>query len=233
MKTDGKSNRSVAVYKDLEERIVTLQIDPGRLVTEQELCDICGYGRTPVREAIQKLERDMLVSVLPRRGVLIEPIDAQQALKTMDIRTRLEPFLTKRAVRLAEDVQKWRFKDLASRMEETQDTDSVHDFMRLDRELNEQVAQAARHDIACKIVFPLHAISRRIGYLYATKTGSGPGAAVTTHANLARAIASGDEAAAMEALETTFETASNTALKVEAMINRGEIVTDTALEKSG
>ncbi len=228
MSNSASDSRSVAVYKDLEEKIVTLQIQAGHLVTEQDLCQISGFGRTPVREAIQKLQRDMLVSVLPRRGVLIEPIDAQQALKTMDVRRRLEPFLTERAVKFADDVQKWRFKDLAARMEETEATGNVFDFIRLDREMNEQVAQAARHDIACQIVFPLHAISRRIGYLYAKQTNAGPGDAVETHSRFARAIAEGDLNATLAALETTFDTASETALRVEAMINRGEIETNMA-----
>ncbi|UWQ17905.1 GntR family transcriptional regulator [Jannaschia sp. M317] len=228
----GTGKHSDSAYKELEEKIVTLQIGAGQMVTEQELCTISGFGRTPVREAVQKLERDLIVSVIPRRGVLIEPVDAQRALMTLDVRRRLEPFLTARAVQYAEEVQKWRFRDLSERMQATAETGDTFEFMRLDRELNGQVAQAARHDIACKMVFPLHAISRRIGYLFAIKKGRGPGEAVATHSALAEAIAAGDEAAAMAALETTFDTSAHTALQVEAMIKRGEIRPDVALSQS-
>ncbi len=100
--------------------------------------------------------------------------------------------------------------------------------MALDRELNNQVALAARHDIACKVVFPLHAISRRIGYLLARETNSGPGSAVDNHSRMARALSEGDEKGAREALEETFETSEATALKVEDMINRGQIKFPTA-----
>lgn len=223
MSTDRPESRSVAVYKDIEEKIVTLVIAPGKLVTEQDLCNLSGYGRTPVREAVQKLERDMLVSVLPRRGIMIEPIDAQRAIKSLDVRRRLEPFLTARAVKHAEDTERWRFEQLAERIEETGEADDTHAFMALDRELNDRVAQAARHDIACRVVFPLHAISRRIGYLLALEKGAGPGNAVDTHSRMARALANGDEKAALDALEETFETSQATALKVESMINRGQI----------
>ncbi len=223
MTTDRPESRSAAVYKDIEEKIVTLIIPPGSLVTEQDLCNLSGFGRTPVREAVQKLERDMLVSVLPRRGILIEPIDAQKAIKTLDVRRRLEPFLTARAVKFAESTEKWRFEQLAERIEETGTTQDTLAFMALDRELNDRVAQAARHDIACRVVFPLHAISRRIGYLLARETDTGPGNAVDNHSRMARALSSGNEEQALRALEETFETSEATALKVEAMIDRGQI----------
>lgn len=223
MSSDRPESRSKAVYKDIEEKIVTLVISPGRLVTEQDLCTLSGFGRTPVREAVQKLERDMLVSVLPRRGILIEPIDAQKAIKTLDVRRRLEPFLTARAANFAESTERWRFGQLAERIEETGQTGDTLAFMALDRELNDRVAEAARHDIACKVVFPLHAISRRIGYLLARETDTGPGSAVDNHSRMARALADGNEAAARDALEETFETSEATALKVEAMIDRGQI----------
>ncbi|MDO6730783.1 GntR family transcriptional regulator [Marinovum sp. 2_MG-2023] len=228
MSIERPESRSSAVYLDIEEKIVTLVIAPGRLVTEQNLCDLSGYGRTPVREAVQKLERDMLVSVMPRRGILIEPIDAQRAIKSLDVRRRLEPFLTERAVRNADDTERWRFGQLAERIEESGAAGDTHAFMALDRELNNRVAQAARHDIACRVVFPLHAISRRIGYLLARETNAGPGNAVDTHSRMARALAAGDTEAALKALDETFETSQSTALRVEEMVNRGQIAFELA-----
>ena len=56
-------------YHRLEDKIVRLEFKPGIFVTERELADSIGIGRTPVREAIQHLATAGLLSVLPRRGM--------------------------------------------------------------------------------------------------------------------------------------------------------------------
>ena len=58
-------------YADLEEMIVTLKLAPGSAVSEQELANYLGIGRTPIREALQRLARERLVSILPRRGIIV------------------------------------------------------------------------------------------------------------------------------------------------------------------
>ncbi|OYZ89384.1 MAG: GntR family transcriptional regulator, partial [Rhizobiales bacterium 17-65-6] len=56
-------------YRELEELISTLQLPPGTVLSELVLVDRLGIGRTPIREALQRLARDGLVLVLPRRGI--------------------------------------------------------------------------------------------------------------------------------------------------------------------
>ena len=55
-------------YAELEEMIVTLKLAPGAAVSEAELSSHLGIGRTPIREALQRLARERLVVILPRRG---------------------------------------------------------------------------------------------------------------------------------------------------------------------
>ncbi len=58
-------------YQELEELITTLVLPPGMVLGEQNLVQRLGIGRTPVREALQRLARDGLVVVMPRRGILV------------------------------------------------------------------------------------------------------------------------------------------------------------------
>jgi len=58
-------------YEALEHRIVTLQLVPGTVVTEKELIQEVGVGRTPLREAVLRLAQEQLVTVLPRKGIYI------------------------------------------------------------------------------------------------------------------------------------------------------------------
>jgi len=55
-------------YADIEEMIVFLKLAPGSAISEAELSAHLGIGRTPIREALQRLARERLVAILPRRG---------------------------------------------------------------------------------------------------------------------------------------------------------------------
>ena len=61
-------------YHSLEEKLVTLELSPGTQVSEGQLIDLTGFGRTPVREAIQRLAQQELFTVLPRKGLVVTPV---------------------------------------------------------------------------------------------------------------------------------------------------------------
>ena len=55
-------------YRVIEEQIVTLRLKPGEFVSEQMLSATYKFGRTPVREALQRLAREGLIAIFPRKG---------------------------------------------------------------------------------------------------------------------------------------------------------------------
>src|SRR6187200_2547729 len=61
-------------YVRLREEIITAEVAPGTLLREEELTGRLGLGRTPIREAIQRLRREGYVTILPRRGTLVSEI---------------------------------------------------------------------------------------------------------------------------------------------------------------
>ena len=61
-------------YALLEEKLVTLQLVPGSLVSEGDLIEMTRIGRTPVREAIQRLAQQELFEVIPRKGLLVAEV---------------------------------------------------------------------------------------------------------------------------------------------------------------
>jgi DNA-binding GntR family transcriptional regulator len=58
-------------YRALEEQIVTLKIAPGTVVSEAVLGQRLGIGRTPIREALWRLARERLVTIIPHRGIIV------------------------------------------------------------------------------------------------------------------------------------------------------------------
>ena len=86
-------------YRLLEEEIVTLALAPGAVVSEAILSNRLGVGRTPIREALQRLAREHLVQILPRRGVIVSEIDVVKQLRLIETRRELERLLARSAAR--------------------------------------------------------------------------------------------------------------------------------------
>ena len=79
-------------------RIIRLELAPGAVIDEDETCRTrLGIGRTPVREALQRLARDQFVTVMPRRGMLVSSIDVSELSMLYETRAVMEPY----AARLA------------------------------------------------------------------------------------------------------------------------------------
>ncbi|MFT4011933.1 MAG: GntR family transcriptional regulator [Paracoccus sp. (in: a-proteobacteria)] len=84
-------------YHDLRYRILTGRLAPGTTLLETELAGLLSLSRTPVREAVIKLEEEGLVEVRPRHGVTVKPLSLQDFGNILDVFSALEV----RAVELA------------------------------------------------------------------------------------------------------------------------------------
>lgn len=85
------------VYERLRHAILEREFDPGEPLTEQELSHRFGVSRTPVREALAKLERDRLVRVVPKKGAFVRTVSHDDIRELYELREALEPL----AIRLA------------------------------------------------------------------------------------------------------------------------------------
>lgn len=207
-------------FRRIEESIVTLQLAPGSMTTEQKLCEAFSLGRTPVREAIQRLAQGYLVTVLARRGILIRPVETKYALMTIDVRRSVERLIVQRAVRYADDHERHQLLTMAPLIEAAAEERDVVAFMRIDDEFNRLIGMAARHEVAARIMQPLHCVSRRLGFLYAGETGAGLKETGSTHARMMRAIADSDVALAEAMLDRLLEQTAEIAHEVERMRTR-------------
>ena len=80
---------------------MTLKLSPGAIVSEKALAERIGIGRTPIREALQRLTRERLVTILPRRGIMVSEINVKSQLRLLEVRRELERLISKRAARRA------------------------------------------------------------------------------------------------------------------------------------
>ena len=93
------SSLSDKAYEQLEEMIVTMKLAPGTPVSESQLSTMIGIGRTPIREAIQRLSHEHLVSIMPKRGIFISDLNPQKQLRVLETRRELERLICKKSAK--------------------------------------------------------------------------------------------------------------------------------------
>lgn len=191
-------------YAALEERIVTLEMAPGADLSEQVLCQEIGLGRTPVREAIQRLAREGLVTVLPRKGIRVTETDPARQLLVLEVRRELERLLSRTAAQRASDEQRAALREIAAGMEHAAETSDDRAFMRLDRAMNLLVMAAAHNEYAAGAMRLINGQSRRFWFQHYRNAADLPLCA-RLHACQARSIASGDPEAAAAALDRLMD----------------------------
>ena len=185
-------------YRDLEELIVTLKLPPGSAVSETALSQRLDIGRTPIREALQRLARERLVTILPRRGIIVSEINVKSQLRLLDLRREVERLVARSAARRASREERARFLEMARSFLKSAQRNDETAFMRIDREFNELSVVAARNEFAAGAMSLVHSLSRRFWYIHYKQAADMPHAA-KLHADVARAIARADEKAAAAA----------------------------------
>ncbi len=192
----------------LEEMIVTLQLAPGSAVSEAELSQRLGIGRTPIREALQRLAREKLVQILSRRGVIVSDINVKTQLRLLEVRREVERLVALSAARRAQPDERETFAALAARFERAARTNDDLAFMRTDHEFNELCVAAARNEFAAAAMRLMQPLSRRFWYVHYKQAADMPVAA-RLHAAIARAIATGSEDQAASATDALLDNIEN------------------------
>ena len=146
--TEALPNLNRIAYREIEELIVTLRLAPGAVLSEADLAGRLGISRTPVREALQRLAREGLVRIMPRRGLLVTEVNIEKQLRMLEARREIERFLARHAAERRLDDEKREFLAIAEALAEAGAGRDEVAFTRADRDLNNAVARAARNEFA-------------------------------------------------------------------------------------
>jgi DNA-binding GntR family transcriptional regulator len=182
-------------YQQLEEMITTLVLPPGMVLGEQDLVQRLGIGRTPIREALQRLARDGLVMVMPRRGILVSDINVRTQLRLLETRRVLERLIARLAAERSTREEREVFASIAQDMREAASASDDLAFMRLDRQFNDLIATASRNEFAVRSLESMAALSRRFWYQHYKQAADLPLTA-NLHADVCEAVSRRDVDAA-------------------------------------
>jgi DNA-binding GntR family transcriptional regulator len=196
-----KQSESLAgqAYLMLERDIVTLRLAPGQLLTEAFLIERFGMGRTPVREAVQRLAWEGLMEIRPRAGVAVAALDPADFAKVLEARRGVELVLAKSAARYASSADDEAFAFVGSQMREAAERGDVDLFLDADKAFDTVLAGAAANPYAARLAAPLQTHSRR--FWFRLKRPDSLAKAAERHVALIEAIMARDELVAVAAAD--------------------------------
>lgn len=159
-----QASQSHLAYLALEKLIVTLGVEPGAIVNERQLIELTGHGRTPVREAIQRLAWENLIRVRPRVGLQITNINPMDRNNILQARCQLEPMAVALAAQNICEPLRRALEDCSGKMVQSSDNDDILAFYEADKHLDEIVAEACPNNFIASSLWPLQTHFRRIWF---------------------------------------------------------------------
>lgn len=198
-----QTSRLHDAYLAIENKIVTLEFRPGEMLTEKAIIDTVGFGRTPVREALQRLALEGLIEIHPRSGIKIADIRPEDYPRAIEPRLTLEPLLARSAARYAGPRDREAIAKVMNEMRECTRRNDVVGFLSKDKALDEVISTAAANPFLPRILEPLQIHSRRFWYQYHGTEGLAQSA--EGHAMVCEAIVAGDGDAAYAAARALMD----------------------------
>lgn len=182
-------------YDTVRERLAMLDIRPGAPINDEQLAAELGAGRTAVREALKRLERDRLVIAHPHRGTFATAVDITDLADISEIRIQLEPAAAARAARTATAAAREQLAALAAGIADIGDADEPRGVLRHDVHVHRAIYRASGNPRLEQILVSLDAHATRIWCLFLDRLPDVVGHA-RGHVALLDAIVAGDEAQA-------------------------------------
>ena len=153
-------------YERIEELFVAMRIAPGAEIRTQDLQAMVDLGRTPVHQAVRRLAAETLLEVRPRNGLRVAPIDLSRERQLSVLRRDLNRFVTAMAIRNMTANDRAAVHHLRRKLAAEIDTMTVDAFNAVDKSFDRLLIRASGERFLERVLSPLHAIARRIGYLH-------------------------------------------------------------------
>lgn len=179
-------------YEKLEELIVHTELKPGVMYTEKELSELVGFGRTPVREALQRLAIEGLVTIKQRRGIQITDVDADTQFRLLEIRRPIQNFTAEYAARRATEEDRRQLNSFADELDAALvgGPATRAQALAMVRRAHDLVVSASHNEFVVKTLRIVQGLSRRFWIYHMKREDFIPAAKL--HARLLREVAKGD-----------------------------------------
>ena len=178
-------------YYAIRELIVTLELAPGSIVSERDLQERLGVGRTPLREALQRLEGERLIEVYPRRGIFVSNVNVLDLAVLSEVRTVLEGFAARLAAERSTAGDREATSALIADLDELSAAADERRLIHLDQRIHRHVYRCTHNPFLEATLDGYYVLTLRIWFLALDRV-SRLGDAVQEHRELLEAIRDGD-----------------------------------------
>ncbi|MDI3481562.1 MAG: hypothetical protein PWQ97_1217 [Tepidanaerobacteraceae bacterium] len=140
------------VFEAIREAIITGELKPGERLMEVQLAEEMGVSRTPVREAIRKLELEGLVVMIPRKGAYVAGLSLKEAADVFEIRESLEGLAAALAAERITDEELETMEKILSSVQKAVEGGDVETIIKKDAEFHQILFAATRNHRLAQII---------------------------------------------------------------------------------
>ncbi|WP_327176888.1 GntR family transcriptional regulator [Streptomyces sp. NBC_01335] len=185
------------VYSHVKEAVLDRRYEGGTLLTEGDLAEAVGVSRTPVREALLRLEVEGLIKLYPKKGALVLAVSAQEIADVIETRLLVEEFAARKAVPASPRLIS-RLEELLAEQSTLARAGDLAAVSVADRSFHAEIVRNAGNQILSRLYDQLRDRQLRMGVAVMEAHPGRIAANITEHTELLEAIRSGDAEAAAE-----------------------------------
>lgn len=201
---DEPASLSERAYYSIRELIVSLELAPGAVVSERELMERLGLGRTPIREALRTLAQEKLVEVYPRRGIFVSPVDVGDLAALSEARIALEGVAARLAALRATPTDRELARALLDELPQAAVEPDERKLIDLDQRIHRHVYRCAHNPFIESTLNEYYILTLRIWFLALDRVARLDDA-VTEHRELLQAICDADPSRAEDVMRRHIE----------------------------
>ena len=154
------------VYEELKRQILIGEIPPGTRMMEVELADVMGVSRTPVREAIRKLEKEGLVTIEPRKGAYASNISIKDMVDVLEVREGLEAMAASFAAGRITAKQKDTLMTIVEKYRNAVETENIEEIIKYDEEFHSMIITISGNSTLQQVFSTIQELALRFRYIY-------------------------------------------------------------------
>ena len=154
------------VYEELKRQILVGEIAPGTRMMEVELAEDMGVSRTPVREAIRKLEKEGLVTIEPRRGAYASDISIKDMVDVLEVRQMLEGTAASMAAQKVTEEEKLDFVEANSAYKNAVKKGNIEEIIRYDELFHQLIVSYSGNKTLNQLLSQVQELALRFRYIY-------------------------------------------------------------------